>query len=178
MTKQTILAIYCGLLLSFLSLSVQADGDLVLVFDTMQAVSEPFLGSARPVRNLAGDDQPWTLRSGNGELRGNGYLLLKVRGLLLQTPSAQGKNPLAYFRAAVSCITMDEDGWLNVKTVFSQNGPEAMLGDPGRGDANITERLDLPNPCISPIVFITSPDGRWLAAASDFTEKIESKVSI
>ena len=38
-----------------------------------------------------------------------------------------------------------------------------MIGDPQNGDAEIEAKLDLPNPCIAPIIFVTSPTGSWFS---------------
>jgi hypothetical protein len=32
------------------------------------------------------------------------------------------------------------------------------------GNARISTRVDLPEPCVAPIVFVTSPTGAWFAA--------------
>jgi hypothetical protein len=32
------------------------------------------------------------------------------------------------------------------------------------GDAEIEAAVDLPTPCIAPVVFVTSPGGAWFAA--------------
>jgi hypothetical protein len=32
------------------------------------------------------------------------------------------------------------------------------------GDARIRTQLDLPEPCVAPVVFITSPTNAWFAA--------------
>jgi hypothetical protein len=46
---------------------------------------------------------------------------------------------------------------------MTTNGAEVMIGDPTNGNAKIEEELDLPDPCLAPIVFVTSPTGSWFA---------------
>jgi hypothetical protein len=45
---------------------------------------------------------------------------------------------------------------------------ETVLTDPvattPEGDAHIGARVTLPEPCIAPIVFVTSPTNAWFAA--------------
>ena len=65
------------------------------------------------------------------------------------------------FRGLVSCLTSD------AAVVNTPTGDfPATLGaaTAGGGNANIEANLDLPNPCIAPIVFVTSGGGSWFAA--------------
>jgi hypothetical protein len=38
-----------------------------------------------------------------------------------------------------------------------------MIGNPRNGDAKIEAQLTLPEPCVAPIAFVTSPAGSWFA---------------
>jgi hypothetical protein len=134
----------------------------VLEFDTMAGVTEPFTGSAHPVRGVAGGGLPWELDRARGELRSDGRLEIKVEGLVLArrapVPAAQqGSNPIPQFRAVVSCLTP-----------VSPDTGERITTDPvaasPTGDARFSTRVDLPEPCVAPIVFVTSPSGAWFAA--------------
>jgi len=80
----------------------------ILAFDKMAPVTGPYVGSANPVRGLAGGGLPWMIRSATGSLRQNGHVLVIVRGLVLAKASSvpaalRGKNPVPDFRAIVSC---------------------------------------------------------------------------
>jgi hypothetical protein len=137
----------------------------VLRFDTMAGVTEPFTGAANPVRGLAGGGLPWTLDRARGRLRADGRLDLRVEGLVLARrapvpPAAQGTNPIAQFKAIVSCLTPGPGG-TTAATVNRETAPVAASPD---GDARFQTTVDLPHPCIAPIVFVTSPTGAWFAA--------------
>ena len=75
-----------------------------------------------------------------------------------------GVNPAPFFRATVSCLTIQEGGIAAIVNVQTDNGDEVMKGDPLNGDAVIKAELDLPDPCIAPIIFVTNPGGAWFAA--------------
>jgi hypothetical protein len=134
----------------------------VLEFDTMAPVVEPFTGSAHPVRGTSGGGVPWELDRASGELRSDGRLEIKVRGLVLARrapvpPAGQGTNPVPQFRARVNCLTpAAPDQGVNIDTAAVPASPQ--------GDARIKTEIALPKPCIAPIVFVTSPTGAWFAA--------------
>lgn len=169
--KKLILTVFCIVSLALPSaFAVEIDAT-VLEFDTMVGVYGPFLGEANPIRDLNGGGAPWVLESGRGELRSNGDLLVEVTGLIIPESAGRGFNPAEFFRAAVSCISVDDGGLPIFHTVFTENGAEVMMGDPANGDARIEARLHLPNPCLAPIVFVTSPTGSWFAVTGVFLEE-------
>ncbi len=136
-------------------------GGTVLAFDTMAPVTEPFTGAAHAIRGVAGGGVPWELDAARGRLRDDGRLDVRVEGLVLarRAPvpdAAQGTNPVPQFRAAVNCLTTaaPDAG----ETVLSDLVPASP-----EGDARIRAQLTLPQPCIAPIVFVTSPTGAWFA---------------
>ena len=51
------------------------------------------------------------------------------------------------------------DGSVETVNVPTQAAPATPTGD-----ATIRDSVDLPSPCIAPIVFVTSPTGAWFAA--------------
>ncbi|HXP19965.1 MAG TPA: hypothetical protein VN840_10015 [Streptosporangiaceae bacterium] len=135
----------------------------VLRFHTMAPVTGPYVGTANPLRAIPGGGLPWIIRSARGSLDSTGHLVVRVRGLVLadQTPvpvALQGTNPLPDFRAVVSCQSIgpgDSATIVNVATGdFVANSA---------GDSTISASVNLPSPCIAPIVFVTGP-GFWLAA--------------
>src|SRR4030042_6567687 len=101
------------------------------------------------------------LTSAQGELSGSGKLEITIQGLVLAAGANAGTNPVANFRAIVSCLRSDA----GVENVTSGLFP-ATLGAAvdGGGNAKIKTVLSLPQPCIAPIVFVTSPAGAWFAA--------------
>ena len=56
---------------------------VALGFETMAAVSGPYVGAANPIRDIAGGGLPWILSSAQGELRADSALTVSVRGLVL-----------------------------------------------------------------------------------------------
>jgi hypothetical protein len=136
-------------------------GGTILEFGAMATVTEPLTGSAHPVRGLNGGGLPWELAGGRGELRADRRLEVDVRGLVLARrdpvpPPVQGTNPAPEFRGAVNCLTpAAPDAGETVLTAPVAASPE--------GTARIEARLTLPEPCIAPIVFVTSASGAWFA---------------
>jgi hypothetical protein len=144
----------------------QSKGHTVLEFNTMAPVTGPYVGSTNPIRGINGGGLPWQIESGRGELSSDGHLEVKVKGLVLldgpPVPEAvQGTNPVATFRAIVSCQTIT-DGLATVTNVSTDPFPANTAGD-SRIEANVS----LPSPCIAPIVFVgpaTSATLAWFAA--------------
>jgi hypothetical protein len=137
------------------------DGQDVLEFDTMAPVVEPFTGSAHPIRGVSGGGLPWELDRARGRLDADGNLTIRVDGLVLARrapvpPALQGTNPIAEFRAIVNCLTPaspDVGEQITTATVPASSD----------GDARIRAHVALPDPCIAPIVFVTSPTEAWFA---------------
>jgi len=138
-----------------------AKGVKILEFGTMVGLPQALTGNQNPIRGINGGGLPWTISSAAGELKANGHLEVAVRGLVLAAGSNAGSNPISSFRAVVSCLTSD-GGFQNVQTdpFPATTGPASS----GGGDARIEADLVLPQPCIAPIVFVTSPGGAWFAA--------------
>ena len=138
------------------------DDRAVLEFDVMAPVSEPFTGGTNAIRGVPGGGLPWELDAAKGELRADGRLEVEVEGLVLArrapVPEAlRGTNPIASFKAIVSCLTVDggAPATVNVSTELAPASPS--------GDAKIEDSVELPSPCFAPIVFVTSPGGMWFA---------------
>jgi hypothetical protein len=128
----------------------------VLEWDLMIGVQPPFTGAANPINEVPGGGAPWVLEEGSGELRADGSIEVRVRGLVLERT---GTNPVTAFRAVVSCVSTDADGLPIIVNVATDPFPADA-----NGDADIEDQVDLPDPCIAPIVFVTNPTGSWFAA--------------
>ena len=147
-----------ALLLGMQSAAVTAKTPKILEFDTMVGVQGAFLGGATPIRGVNGAGAAWTLTAAHGELTTDGHLELKVDGLVL---TSTGSNPVASFGATVSCFATDGTP-VNVRTAtFPATTGAASAGG---GDASFEGDLDLPDPCIAPIVYVTSAGGSWFAS--------------
>ena len=131
-------------------------GDKVLEFDSMEGVVAPYTGSTNPIRGLNGGGRPWVIGRGKGEVKSDGRVEVKVRGLVL---TSTGVNPAANFRVVVSCLSVNGAGEPATVNVSTGDFPATPAGD-----AEIEAALDLPTPCIAPIVFVTSSTGAWFAA--------------
>ena len=126
--------------------------DKILEFGTMVGVAGPFRGSASNIRGVNGAGAAWTLMEATGELQTSGFLEIRVRGLVLVST---GLNPVPNFRAIVSCLTTDASGSVAaMSNVVTDPFPATSTGD-----ADIEALVDLPTPCIAPIVFVTNPTG-------------------
>jgi hypothetical protein len=133
----------------------------ILKWQTMVGVQGAFVGATNPIRNVPGGGIAWALASGHGSLTADGHIQVKVEGLVLAGGANAGSNPIGTFRAIVSCLA--SDGTVqNVQTdpFTATTGPASA----GGGNAKIEADLVLPDPCIAPIVFVTSPTGSWFAS--------------
>jgi hypothetical protein len=144
-------------------LSAGAKGPKVLKFDSMVGVPAGLTGaqSQLPLRGINGGGIPWTIGEAEGELRANGHLEVQVQGLVLAAGANAGSNPSATFRVLVSCIT-SAGAVQNILTdpFPATTGPASA----GGGNAVIEADVTLPQPCIAPIIFVTSATGSWFAS--------------
>lgn len=137
----------------------------ILDFDTMIGVPRPYTGGANAIRDVPGGGLPWVLDAARGKLRANGRVDIVVDGLVIDPNDAAaieagvaGRNPIPNFRAVVSCLSTDAGAATTV------NVSTGLFPASAAGDATIGARVGLPDPCIAPIVFVTSPTGAWFAA--------------
>jgi len=145
----------------------------ILRFDTMYAVNGPFVShvpaqlSDPTIRDILGDSLPWKInKSIKGVLSANGLLKVQVRGLVFP----YSPNDEAYFRALVSCQAV-ENNVIVVKNLITapfrtggrHNNPNLIA----KGNADIKARLQLPRPCVAPIIMILNGDAQagnlWFA---------------
>ena len=161
----TLVLALAGVLLLLQSSFVAAKGGpTILEWQTMVGVPQAFTSTTNQavIRGVPGGGIPWRLDLGKGDLSRNGHLEIKVRGLVLATGANAGSNPVNAFRGLVSCLT-DQATVMNVATLDTfpaSTGPASA----GGGNADIEADLNLPHPCIAPIVFVTSGTGSWFAA--------------
>jgi hypothetical protein len=155
----TLVLALASVLLLFQSALVSAQGGpSMLEFKSMVGVSGAFKNSGTATRGVNGAGLAWTVATATGELTTAGHLELKVTGLVFAEGANTGSNTVANFRAVVSCLDS------NAQPVNRMTEPfPATLGaaSAGGGNANVEANLTLPDPCIAPIVFVTSPGGAW-----------------
>jgi len=146
--------------------SANADDSKALAFNTMTGVTRPFTrNNGNEIRGIDGGGLPWVIDYGSGKLKPNGELNVQVKGLVFDPndPDAiaagvAGRNTIPFFKAIVSCLSVDTAGNASIVNVATQNFPADEAGN-----ALIKETLSLPEPCIAPIIFVTSPTGLWFA---------------
>lgn len=140
--------------------TVSAKESKIMEFDSMVGVPSALTGIKAPIRGINGGGIPWMISSASGELTASGHLEIEVEGLVLAAGANAGLNPVASFRATVSCLTSDGSVKNTTTDLFPATTGPASLGG---GNAEIEADLSLPQPCIAPLIFVTSPGGSWFA---------------
>ncbi len=89
---------------------------------------------------------PWAIDEGHVRVRSDGTLRLRVRGLVIPTPPANGTNPVPLLSASVYCS--------GALVATSKTVPFSP-----KGDARINQDLgELPAPCANPGVLVHPND--------------------
>lgn len=150
-----------GLLSPVTALADDGNGNALLAFHTMAPVTGAFVGAPTnpdggvPIRGIHGGGLPWRIEFADGELRADGRLRVRVRGLVLAggPPNLVGTNPIATFRAIVS--------FENADPIFTDPVPASPTGD-----AEIDTRVALPRPGFAPVIFVgPGPARAWFAVS-------------
>jgi hypothetical protein len=138
----------------------------ILEFDTMEGVPRPYTGATNAIRGVPGGGLPWVVDAAKGELRVDGQIEVAVEGLVIDPddPDAiaaglAGTNPVPSFKVIVSCLSKDVAGG-----AITANVSTGLFPADAAGNSTIEDTVSLPEPCIAPIVFVTSPGGAWFAA--------------
>ncbi len=153
-------------ILAAIPAAVGSSSRTIIRTQVLTGVPLAYTGTKAPIRGVNGGGVPWVIGFGRAELSQGGWLEVKVKGLVIDPndPTAisrgiAGTNPSATFRALVSCLT-------------ASGGTQNVLSDPfpattglGAGDAEAELQLALPDPCIAPILFVTSAGGSWFASS-------------
>lgn len=124
----------------------------ILRFGGMVGVSGPLVGTDF-IRGVPAGGLPWKVSRAEGRLADDGSLRLTVEGLVLTDSEV---NPATSFRGLVSCLSLD-GGLANVLTGEFSADPD--------GNAEIEDTVDIPSPCLAPVVFVTGPTGNWFAVS-------------
>ncbi len=159
----SVVLMFGGVLYSGRLSPAQADSPTILSFGSMVGVTPGLTGvqSQVPLRGISGGGLPWMLTSAKGSLRSSGALKIEVEGLVLAAGANAGSNPIASFRAIVSCVNSDGTFTNILTAAFPATTGSALSGG---GNADIETTVSLPQTCIAPIIFVTSPGGAWFAA--------------
>ena len=142
-------------------------------FNTAYGVDGPFIGPLNAVRGVPGDELPWQVKLAVGRLRADGHLMITVHGLVFKDePGVPGElrgiNDEADFRGLVSCLTEDGDN------VVTKNVVTPGFHATKSGNSKIETTLELPNPCVAPIVMVLAgSEDKWFAIAGFEEEEDE-----
>jgi hypothetical protein len=141
--------------------AAQANAGNIMQFNKMVGIPQDLTGTQNPIRGIDGGGLPWVLTSANGVLTSTGRLVLNINGLVFAAGPNAGSNTIPEFGVIVSCLSSNG----SVDNISVGNFP-ATTGSAltGGGDAHIQANISLPQICIAPIVFVTSPTGLWFAA--------------
>jgi hypothetical protein len=133
----------------------------VLAFHSMFGVDGAFVEEENAIRGVPGDEDPWAIDRAIGRLDSNGNLMILVRGLVFEDnddPDLIGKNDEAEFRGLVSCLT-EENGEVEEANVTTEGFPATESGD-----SFIHAKIELPNPCVAPIVMVLAgSEDKWFS---------------
>lgn len=147
--------------------TASADESKVLEFNTMVGVPRLYTrNNGNAIRSIDGGGLPWVIQFGKGKLSPDGQVDVLVKGLVFD-PNDQGaidagvagRNTVPNFKVIVSCLSKDVNGNALISNVSTSLFPADEAGN-----AHIKDSVSLPDPCIAPIVFVTSPTGLWFAS--------------
>lgn len=137
-------------------------GRTVLAAKTMAGVPTGYTGTTAPIRGVNGGGAPWTIDRADVRLTSDGSLRVRVRGLVLgnEAPvplALRGTNPVPFFKALLSCQST-QNGVATVVNVSTDPFPATTAGD-----SDMRAHVAIADPCLAPIIFVTSPTGAWFA---------------
>jgi hypothetical protein len=153
MRKKWILVVVLALALLLIAQASSAGSggnSTVLRFKTMVGVVAPYLGATNAIRGIPGAGSQWSITRVDGTLKENGNLEVKVEGLII---TSTGTNPVPTFRAVVSCLSIADGAAVTVNLVT------APFPATTTGNAEFEGNVNLPSPCIAPIVFVANGTG-------------------
>lgn len=142
--------------------TANADESKILQFNTMIGVPRPYTGATNAIRGVPGGGVPWVIEFARGNLSPAGSVDVLVKGLVIdpnEPVAVAGTNPSPVFKVIVSCLSRDASGSAVTINVSTQNFPADSAGN-----AHIKDTVSLPQPCVAPIIFVTSGGGSWFAA--------------
>jgi len=126
----------------------------ILQFNSMTPVTGAAVGAVND-RGLVGGGKAWAITSGVGSVSRDGHVMVSVTGLVI--PEFGNVNPVAKFKAIVSCVTQHHV-IVNVGT--------ALFDANSAGDSTINDTVALPRHCGHALLFVTSPGGAWFAMSN------------
>jgi hypothetical protein len=141
--------------------TVASGSDTGPAFEFGTLAGNTITGSAGAIRDVPADGYPWVVEDGGASFE-SGTLELDVEGLVIDPDadhSEAGTNPINEIRVAVSVLSVNDRQTSGiVEQVKTDSYP--VNGD---GEASISASVDLPSPALAPIIFVTKPNGSWIA---------------
>jgi hypothetical protein len=134
--------------------------------DVMVGVSPPYTGATNAIRGIPGGGAPWVIGESEIRLRSSGRVDVEFEGLVIGPggpPAIVGTNPVLNMKVTVSCLS--SEGNPAVATTVNVSSETFPVDAAGNGEARV--HVDLPSPCIAPIVFVANSNaiGAWFAAS-------------
>ncbi|HJQ98778.1 MAG TPA: hypothetical protein VJ826_10735 [Candidatus Polarisedimenticolaceae bacterium] len=151
----------------------EGGGKTLIAFGSMYGVDGPFVGEAFAIRDIPGDELPWEVRSARGRVDTDGHVTLRIRGLVFKDEEGvpeelRGINDESEFRVAISCLTEEGDA-VTTANVVTGGFPATRSGD-----SVIRTTVELPNPCLAPIVMVLAgSEDKWFAVTGFESEEDE-----
>ena len=139
----------------------------ILKAERLVGVPTGLTGATGAIGSVNGAGLPWVIGESKAVLGVDGSFELKFKDLLFTNEASapvalRGTNNQATMQAGVSCLTI---GGTRTATL---TGTFPVTMGLGAGDAKVATTLDLPSPCVAPIVLITNATGTsWFAASGD-----------
>lgn len=145
-----------------------ADDQVILKFNKMSGIQNKYANSDITVRGLAAGALPSVIGNAEGRLTASGKIYLTISGLVFD-PGApmviakglENQNNIPSFRAIISCRTVN---WGVVNRMTNPFPATTGLASKGGGSVHFETQVDIPKPCIDPVVFIAGPNSAWIAA--------------
>ncbi len=112
-------------------------------------------GTAGTIRDVLAAGAPWSIGESEISVKSSGKIEAEFQNLVLTNT---GLNPVGSMQIVVSCLNAPKV--TSASFAVTVNNPGI---DPG-GDADVETKVDLPSPCLAPIVFIVNANtGGWFA---------------
>lgn len=162
-TKQTIASsvALAAVALAGITTTALAKDNGKIKSDKMIGVPAAMTGPAGNIRGINGGGLPWGIGEAEVSVKASGKIDVEFENLVFTAGPNTGKNTVGSMAVVVSCL----DASNQPVNVMSSPFPVtvATANDQG-GDADIKTRVELPSPCLAPIVFVTNATGAaWFA---------------
>jgi hypothetical protein len=129
----------------------------------MVGLPAAYATNAISVRGLQPGGLPWEIGRARAEVKSSGKVEVTFKDLLFAPGTGaerEGKNTIGTMKVIVSCLSADGA----VANVSTEPFPVSIGA--GAGDGSVESKVTLPDPCLAPLVFVTTMTDRWLAVSA------------